>query len=423
MEPIQWLCEQHPFLTYQCFSIPFAFLFYVLAKQGCLSLTYRYLFLASGGCILAIITMGVYSLLLLISTVIFVLLVCSLSPERVHPWVFGLQMGWQTFWHLLIQYREYYLNEPTDSRLLLSMSSLMLLTQRVTSVSMDLQDGGRVTLMTQCRVFLPLISYALNFTALLGGPLSSFDQFVYFVEQITISPPPQPLSVISYKGFQVLSLEWARNYLTRLLRDNASSLSVSNNALTDVLWIWGLAVVLRIRYYSHWKISECLNNAAGLGFRGMVREEDSPNWSGLSDGDLWTTEMSCQVSEFARRWNGTTATWLRRLVFQRCKTAPLVMTFGFSIWWHGIHLGQFVGFLVWAAAVRADYQIYKYLKPKLTSTRRRLVRTCLCWLNTQMVMACVVIAIELRSTSSLKILGLTYTGVFPLLNVLFIFIV
>lgn len=76
----------------------------------------RYLFLASGGCILAVVTMGVYSLLLLVSTVIFVLLVCSLSPERVHPWVFGLQMGWQTFWHLLIQYREYYLNEPTDSR-------------------------------------------------------------------------------------------------------------------------------------------------------------------------------------------------------------------------------------------------------------------------------------------------------------------
>ncbi|CAB1319540.1 unnamed protein product [Coregonus sp. 'balchen'] len=60
--------------------------------------------------------------------------------------------------------------------------------------------------------------------------------------------------------------------------------------------------------------------------------------------------MSCQVSEFARRWNGTTATWLRRLVFQIIKTAPLVMTFGFSIWWHGLHMGQFVGFLVWAAA-------------------------------------------------------------------------
>uniref|UniRef100_A0A673X765 Membrane bound O-acyltransferase domain containing 4 n=1 Tax=Salmo trutta TaxID=8032 RepID=A0A673X765_SALTR len=281
-------------------------------------------------------------------------------------------------------------------RLLLSVSFLMLLTQ--------------VALMTQSqcwgRVFLPLISYALNFTALLG-------------EQIAISPPPQPLGVISYKVFQVLYLDWDRNYLTRLLRDNASSLSVSNskNVLTDVLWIWG-AVVLRIRYYSHWRIS--LNNAAGLGFMGRARE-DGTNWSGLSDGDLWTTEMSFQVSEFACRWNGTTATLLRRLVFQRRKTALLVMTFGFSTWWHGLHIGQFVGILVWTETARADYQLYSYLKPKLTSTRRILVCTYLGWVSTQMVMACVVIAVELRSTSSLRMLGRTYTGVFPLLNVLFIF--
>ncbi|CAB1319541.1 unnamed protein product [Coregonus sp. 'balchen'] len=232
MKLIQWLCEQHPLLMY--------------------------LFLASGGCVLVVVTMGVYSLLLLVSTVIFILLVCSLRPGNVHPMGLWTADGLE--------------NLLAPAHTASPISVLLDAAHPESNLHVNGPTGptGRVTLITQSqcrgRVFLPLISYALNFTVLLGGPLSSFDQFVCFVEQITISPPPQPLGVISYNTFQ------ARSYLTRLLRDNASSLSVSNsnNVLTDVLWIWGLAVVLRIRYYSHWRIS--LNNAAGLGFRAKLEQ-------------------------------------------------------------------------------------------------------------------------------------------------------
>lgn len=60
--------------------------------------------------------MGVYSSLLFASALVFVLLVVSVDAGRVHAWVFGIQMLWQTFWHLLIQYREYYLQEPVSLR-------------------------------------------------------------------------------------------------------------------------------------------------------------------------------------------------------------------------------------------------------------------------------------------------------------------
>ena len=76
----------------------------------------RHVFLALGGCVLAVVSMGVYSLLLFASTGVFLLQVCSLSPAHVHPWVFGVQMSWQTLWHLYMQYREYYLNETTNIR-------------------------------------------------------------------------------------------------------------------------------------------------------------------------------------------------------------------------------------------------------------------------------------------------------------------
>ncbi|KAM4615795.1 ghrelin O-acyltransferase [Polymixia lowei] len=372
----------------------------------------RYLFLSLGGCALAVVTMGIYSLLLFFSTFVFVFLVCSVGPGYIHPWVFGIQMFWQTFWHLLIQYREYYLHEPTSIRLFTAVSSLMLLTQRITSVSMDLQEG-RLNLPSEASPqrrgwiqLLPLCSYVLNFTTLLGGPLFSYSHFVLFIKGVGLGHPPNPPGAVYLKMLQVLSLECVRYGLIYFLKSHSYDPS-SSGVLSGVLWLWCLAVVLRIQYYSHWRMSECLNNAAGLGFWASS-SGNPPEWSGLSDGDLWTTETSVRVSEFARRWNATTASWLRRLVFRRCKSFPLFMTFGFSVWWHGLHLGQLVGFFGWAAAVKADYWIHRYLCPKLTSTWKKRLYTCFSWTNTQMIITCVVVMVELRDLSSLRLLSVTH---------------
>uniref|UniRef100_A0A667XFI4 Membrane bound O-acyltransferase domain containing 4 n=1 Tax=Myripristis murdjan TaxID=586833 RepID=A0A667XFI4_9TELE len=419
------LWEQHQFLMHQFVSLPFALLFYFLATQGYLSVKSRYLFVSFGGCVLAVVTMGTYSVLLFASTLVFMLLVCSVSPRHVHSWVFGIQMLWQTSWHLLIQYKEYYLHEPVMFRMCI-LSSTMLLTQRITSVSMDVQEERVILpfhISRQRRawvLFLPLCSYILNFTTLLGGPLCSYSQFVSLIEGISLSPPPNPLGVVSLKVMQVLLLESVRHCLVYFLKLHAFDPSDSS-VLCGILCAWGLAVDLRIRYYSHWRISECLNNAAGLGFWASF-SGSSPNWSGLSDGDPWAIETSSRVSEFARRWNTTTASWMRRLVFLRCKTFPLLMTFGFSAWWHGLHLGHFVGFLSWAATVKADYKIHRHFQPKLTTTWRKLLYTCFSWINTQMIITCVVVVVEFRDMSGLRLLSATYLGLFPLLNITLLFI-
>uniref|UniRef100_A0A3Q3J0P4 Ghrelin O-acyltransferase n=1 Tax=Monopterus albus TaxID=43700 RepID=A0A3Q3J0P4_MONAL len=385
-------------------------------------LLFRYLFVCVGGCALAVVAMGVYSTLLFASTGVFVLLVCSVDPSRIHAWLFGIQMLWQTLWHLLIQYRENWLHEPVSIRLFVAVSSLMLLTQRITSVSMDLQEK-QATLTFKassrrktCVMLFPLISYILNFTTLLGGPLCSYSRFVSLMEGFHLSPPPSPLGVVFLKLIQVLLLEMVRCCLIYVIKQNIYDPSCSA-VLCGVLWMWSLALVLRIQYYSHWRISECLNNAAGFGFW-EESSGDNRDWSGLSDGDFWTTETSTRVSEFARRWNATTACWLRRLVYMRCKCFPLFMTFGFSLWWHGLHVGHFVGFLTWAATVKADHYIHRYLHRKPSSTWRKLLYTCLCWINTQMIITCVVITTELRNMSGLRLLSLTYIGLFPLCNIM-----
>lgn len=299
----------------------------------------------------------------------------------------------------------------------------MLLTQRITSVSMDLQEKNLLLTFSAsskrkaCATLLPLISYAVNFTTLLGGPLCSYSQFVSQMEGISINHQPSPLVVVPMKMVQVLLLEMFKYYLVFYIKQNINDLS-SCAALCGVLWIWSVALVLRMQYYSHWKISEGLNNAAGFCFW----ENSSGKCSSPSDGDFWTTESSTRMSEFARRWNATTASWLRRLVYLRCKHFPLFTTFCFSLWWHGFHLGHFVGFFTWAVTVKAGYYIHRYFHPKLSSTWRKLLYTCTCWINTQMIVTCIVIVVELRNMSGLRLVFLTYVGLFPICNVMFMFL-
>ncbi|KAK3538528.1 hypothetical protein QTP86_006694 [Hemibagrus guttatus] len=179
-----------------------------LAARGYLTLFNRHICLALGGFILAVLTMGSYSMLLFITNIIFVLLVHFMEPVHIHYWIFGLQMWWQTLWHFYMQYKQYWLQEPADSRLVLAMSALMLLSQRVTSVSMDLQEGKvirhfRKSPQSQVLSLIPFMSYTLCFPALLGGPLCPFNTFVNFIEQMSVHPPPSPLNILPWKMLQL----------------------------------------------------------------------------------------------------------------------------------------------------------------------------------------------------------------------------
>ncbi|XP_073696735.1 ghrelin O-acyltransferase [Garra rufa] len=378
-----------------------------------------YVYLTLGGFILAIVTMGPFSLLLFFSAALLLLLIHYLHPMHIHRWTLGLQMCWQTCWHLYIQYQLYWLQETPDSRLLLAISTLMLMTQRVSSLSLDLQEGT-VTIPFQNSSPIPFLSYSFNFPALLGGPLCSFNTFVQSVRQMNATPPlASYLGRLTSKIFQVLVLVWIKYPLKELLKSLTFRVN-SPCVCQNIIWIWILSLLLKMNYYAHWKVSECVNNAAGIGFHGSRSGKSS--WDELSDGSPWVTETSSRPSVFARQWNRSTAAWLRRMVFKRSNRSPLFMTFGFSAWWHGLHPGQILGFLMWAVTVQGDYKLHHFLHPKLTFKWRKWLYVCLNWAFTQLTISCVVVCVELQSLESVKLLWSSYIAVFPLLSVLVIII-
>ncbi|XP_010150730.1 PREDICTED: ghrelin O-acyltransferase-like, partial [Eurypyga helias] len=179
-----------PAAPYRLAAFPFAALFHHLCAFGHVSLTARYIFLLIGGCLLAGIAMGSYAVLFFIPAAGSVLILLSISPARAHTWVFTLQMSWQTLCHLGLSNQEL---DPQDARPAVALSAIMLLTQKATSLALDVHEGimplqlGQGWLLQRA---LPLCSYLIFFPALLGGPLCSFHRFQAQAESCGALPSP-----------------------------------------------------------------------------------------------------------------------------------------------------------------------------------------------------------------------------------------
>ncbi|KGM00163.1 Ghrelin O-acyltransferase, partial [Charadrius vociferus] len=254
---------------------------------------------------------------------------------------------------------------PSPSRPAIALSAVMLLTQKATSLALDIHEGVVPLQLGQgpLQHMLPLCSYLLFFPALLGGPLCSFSRFRAQAESLGPLPARSPC-------------------------------------------LWARALLLRLAYYMHWVLDEALLEVAGFGPE--AGEGD------LSLHDLWTLETTHRLAVFSRTWNKSTSRWLRRLVFQRCPVQPLLATFAFSAWWHGLRPGQVFGFLCWAVMVEADYRIHPFLSARATSQGVKLLYRGITWVFTQIIVAYILVAVETENFSTLCLLWASCNSILPL---------
>ncbi|XP_078069976.1 membrane-bound ghrelin O-acyltransferase mboat4 [Mustelus asterias] len=426
---LQFELDYYPVTIYQIMSVPPALMFYHLSIIGHLSLTARYIFLLFGGLLMAIVSMGPYAVLVLIPSVLSVVFIFSLEPRIVHKCTLLTQMVWQTMCHLWLHYKDYYLQETTDIKFTIALSSLMLLTQRVTSMTLDFHEGeiriparimrqnGLGSKILYCS--LPYFSYMLYFPALLGGPLCSFQMFRIHMENLEKTDKKNMAKPLR-SFFKKCVLFFMLNMLRMSVRNCISVMEQSDqgplqwDVSKDILLIWITALMFRLAYYSQWFLSESLNNLVGLGL-----DKNTTGKANFSDVDIWTLETTNKISEFARTWNKTTACWLRRMVYDRSKVQPLMSTFVFSAWWHGLHPGQIFGFILWAVTVKADYRVHQYMDSLTAGSRfLRVLYKVLTWMQTQLVTAYILVAVELRSFSCALVLCKSFCTVCPLLYVL-----
>lgn len=250
-------------------------------------------------------------------------------------------------------------------RFYITLSSLMLLTQRITSLSLDICEGkveaawrgtrSRSSWSERLWDALPYFSYLLFFPALLGGSLCSFQRFQACVQRSSSLYPSVSFWALTWRGLQILGLECLKAVLRRAVSAGAGLDDCQQ--LECIHAMWSTAGLFKLTYYSHWILDDSLLHAAGFGSEAGQRPEEEGY---VPDVDIWTLETTHRISLFARQWNRSTARWLRRLVFQKSQCWPLLQTFAFSAWWHGLHPGQVFGFLCWSVMVKADYLIHNF---------------------------------------------------------------
>ncbi|XP_069832294.1 ghrelin O-acyltransferase [Dendropsophus ebraccatus] len=410
----------HPITLYQLAAFPCAVLYCYLSSYALLPTILRYLYLLVGGVILASTSMGYYAILVLTPAMGATVLFHTNGHHSIHRWAFILQMAWQTLCHLWVMYRQYYLRELMTIRASIMISSLMLLTQKITSLAMDIHEK-KVTVSTRglmelkdkalphpplTRSVLAVLSYLLFFPALLGGPLCSF---VEFQQQINKRKVWDNLGLIWTVGKSCTFF-----FIFHLLQSIITDHITFEYNLTDcrqwecVYVMWSTALVYKITYYSHWLLDEALLYSAGF-------YVGSGFYIAYTDSNIYTLETTNRISLFARTWNKSTAMWLRRLIFQKCTKWPLLSTFAFSAWWHGLYPGQVVGFLCWAVMVEADYRIHAKLSIISKSPYIRFLCKLITWFQTQMIIAFIMLAVEMRNVTMLKALVFSYNSLFPLL--------
>nr|XP_023406909.1 ghrelin O-acyltransferase [Loxodonta africana] len=423
---MDWL-QLHPLSLYQGAAFPFALLFNYLCTMDSFSTQSRYVFLLAGGHLLALAALGSYAVLVFIPAFCTVVLIHSLRPQEVHRCTFFFQMTWQTLCHLGLHYTEYYLQEPPSMRYCITLSSLMLLTQRVTSLSLDIGEGKveaasrgirmRSSLSEHLREALPYFSYLLFFPGLLGGPLCSFKRFQARVEGSSSLGPRHSFWALSWRGLQILGLEYLKAALRQVVSAGAGLRDCQQ--LECIYVMWSTASLFKLTYYSHWVLDDSLLHAAGFGSefgRGLGEEAYVP------DTDIWTLETTHRISLFTRKWNQSTARWLRRVIFQRSRAWPLLQTFAFSAWWHGLHPGQVFGFFCWAMMVEADYLIHTFANMFIRSWPVRLLYRTVTWAHTQLIIAYIMLAVEFRSPSFLWLLCNSSNSVFPVVYLVLLFL-
>nr|XP_039317049.1 ghrelin O-acyltransferase [Saimiri boliviensis boliviensis] len=300
-----------------------------------------------------------------------------------------------------------------------TLSSLMLLTQRVTSLSLDVCEGkveiasgiirSRSSLSEHVCMALPYFSYLLFFPALLGGSLCSFQQFQARVQGSSGLYPRHSFWTLSWRGLQILGLECLNVAVSRVV---GAGVGLTDCQRFECIYVmWTTAGLFKLTYYSQWILDDSLLHAAGFGSEFGQRSGEKEY---VPDADIWTLERTHRISVFARKWNQSTAQWLRRLVFQNSRAWPLFQTFAFSAWWHGLHPGQVFGFLCWAVMVEADYLIHSFANGFIRSWPMRLFYRTLTWAHTQLIIAYIMLAVEVRSLSSLWLLCNSYNSVFPM---------
>ncbi|TKC37283.1 hypothetical protein EI555_010943 [Monodon monoceros] len=211
--------------------------------------------------------------------------------------------------------------------------------------------------------FLEYVSYLLNFMSVIAGPCNNFKEYIAFIEGrhthmklLEVNwkkkgfhslPEPSPTGAVIHKLCMtlvslLLFLTLTKTFPVTCLVDDWFVHKA--NFLTRLCYLYVVMQASKPKYYFAWTLADAVNNAAGFGFSG-VDKNGNFCWDLLSNLNIWKIETATSFKMYLENWNIQTATWLKRVCYERVPWHPTVLTFILSALWHGVYPGYYFTFL------------------------------------------------------------------------------
>ncbi|CAH1988498.1 unnamed protein product [Acanthoscelides obtectus] len=265
---------------------------------------------------------------------------------------------------------------------------LMVITQKVTSLTFSLHDGltkseEEMTELQKSHAvykqpsFLEYFSYSLLFPSLMAGPVIFYNDYIDFIEgksyvkhqtssnsKTVMVQEPSPVRAICQKV--ILALSCACIFLILLpmfpIRRAKDENFLDSTSIVEKFWFLTVGTTLvRFKYYFAWTLADAICNNCGLGFNGY-NKDGSPNWNKISNVDIYQFELATSLKQAIAAWNKGTNIWLRMLVYERMQKYATVLTYVVSAAWHGFYPGYYLTFLSGAIFTFAARVVRRHIR-------------------------------------------------------------
>ncbi|XP_015442774.1 lysophospholipid acyltransferase 1 isoform X3 [Pteropus alecto] len=380
--------DQVNFVACQLVALFAAFWFRIYLSPGKTSPEARHAFATIFGIYFVIFCFGWYSVHLFVLVLMCYGIMVTASISNIHRYSFFVAMGYLTICHISRIYIFHYGILTTDFS-----GPLMIVTQKITTLAFQIHDGlgqrAEDLSAEQHRLavkvkpsFLEYLSYLLNFMSVIAGPCNNFKDYIAFIEG-------------RHTHMKLLEVNWKQKDFHSLPEPSPTG-----------------AV-----------IPDAVNNAAGFGFSG-VDKNGNFCWDLLSNLNIWKIETATSFKMYLENWNIQTATWLKRVCYERVPWYPTVLTFILSALWHGVYPGYYFTFLTGtlvtlaARTVRNNYRHYF-----LSSKALKFVYDLVTWAVTQLAVSYTVapfVMLAVEPTISLYKSMYFYLHIVSLLIILFL---
>ncbi|XP_023388016.1 lysophospholipid acyltransferase 1 isoform X2 [Pteropus alecto] len=445
---LQLQTRQVNFVACQLVALFAAFWFRIYLSPGKTSPEARHAFATIFGIYFVIFCFGWYSVHLFVLVLMCYGIMVTASISNIHRYSFFVAMGYLTICHISRIYIFHYGILTTDFS-----GPLMIVTQKITTLAFQIHDGlgqrAEDLSAEQHRLavkvkpsFLEYLSYLLNFMSVIAGPCNNFKDYIAFIEgrhthmkllevnwkqkDFHSLPEPSPTGAVIRKLCMtlvslLLFLTLTKTFPVTCLVDDWFVHKA--NFPTRLCYLYVVMQASKPKYYFAWTLADAVNNAAGFGFSG-VDKNGNFCWDLLSNLNIWKIETATSFKMYLENWNIQTATWLKRVCYERVPWYPTVLTFILSALWHGVYPGYYFTFLTGtlvtlaARTVRNNYRHYF-----LSSKALKFVYDLVTWAVTQLAVSYTVapfVMLAVEPTISLYKSMYFYLHIVSLLIILFL---